>query len=299
MTKIKRKLYLIGVLLVAIFIIFYSFTLARYVSNSAWDYYLNSKGFYFSSDYLAATKVNNVDSLWDGNSVHFNIKNTLNEAVITAYDIDYQVSCTLDAAAAVYSECRLNGSVNSSENKTVVADYACVNNTGDSVDVTAYDETNCDSGGYDWTVQAVEDDLYFDIVLTNSNYSIKDVTATIEVTTTSPYAKEITGEFKLKKIEAIEGEVSLSYENYSIYDRLIVSNPNLSIKCVKVTWDSDDLLIDKENSSFSSYSTDASGYINEIIFNISAKKDINYMFYPRDSGTYDVNDFTIANDSGC
>ena len=31
----------------------------------------------------------------DGGSVYFNIKNNLNQTIITNYDIDYKVSCTI------------------------------------------------------------------------------------------------------------------------------------------------------------------------------------------------------------
>ena len=58
--------------------------------------------------------------------------------------------------------------------------------------------------------------------------------------------------------------------------------------------------IDTLNNSFSSYSTDSDGYINEIKLNIESKRNKNYRFY-RDSfkTLYDINEFTLEESGEC
>ena len=73
MKNIKRNI-LISLIIVAIILCIYGLTLARYVGNSVRDYYLKSKGFYFTSDYLSSNTVKNVNNLWTGENVYFNIK---------------------------------------------------------------------------------------------------------------------------------------------------------------------------------------------------------------------------------
>ena len=94
MRKKKKYLFLTLLVVIGLPLLFYSFTFSKYISDSIWDYYLQSRGFYFTSDYLGEDIVQNIDNLWDGGSVHFNVKNNLNEKVVTSYDIEYQVTCT-------------------------------------------------------------------------------------------------------------------------------------------------------------------------------------------------------------
>lgn len=282
------------------FFCFYGFTFAKYVYNSVWDYYLKSKGFYFSSDYLGSNVVNNVNDLWNGDSVHFNIKNNLNDAVITNYDIDYSVSCEVEGDAASYADCHMNGTTSSSTDGVLSSFETCVNNTSDQVDVSSFAKTDCELGGYDWVNQVATKDLYFDVILTNSNYELKDVIVNVAATSTSPYSKTLSGNFVLHKTNIEAGKVDLSYKNYSNYDKLVVSNSYPNAKCVKLSWDSDKLLINANHNTFSSFETDTNGYINAIEFNIDAKDSLNYMFYSKNfNTTYNVNEFSIEETSGC
>jgi hypothetical protein len=298
----KYKKYLILVILMIAIAVFFvcGFTLAKYVSNSFWDYYLKSKGFYFSSDYLGSTTIQNVNNLWDGDSVHFNIKNNLNQKVITNYDINYNASCTVLGEASSYVECHMGGTNSSSEQGTLSRIEACVNNTPDGINVSSFNETDCETQGYEWTDQIASKDLYFDIVLTDNNYQLKDLKVNVTVTSTSPYHKTLTGEFSLYKINNEGNSVSLSYKNYVDYDRLIVSNPTLENKCVEVSWDASKLIINADSNQYSSSELDENGYINKIKFNINAKNSASYIFYKRDFDMpYDVNEFNIIETDGC
>lgn len=297
----KKHIILIAVLLVASIAVIYGLTYAKYISNSVWNYYLKSKGFYFSSEQLSSsTVVQNADSQWDGGSVNFSINNSLNQKVITDYDINYTASCTVTGDAAAYAECRMNGTSSNSQDGVLTSLQACSNTTGDQVDVSTFNKTNCELGGYEWINQIVTKNLYFDVILTDTNYTLNDVVVNVTVTSTSPYSSTLSGDFKLHKADEKGNDVTLSYKNYSNYDRLIVSNPSLTAKCVKVSWDASKLIINADSSQYSSANTDTNNYINEIKFNINAKDSLSYIFYSKSfSTTYNVSEFTLAETDGC
>lgn len=300
MKKFKKYALLTLLIAVGVFICTNGYTYAKYVSNSIWEYYLGSKGFYFNSDNLGSSAIQNVDNLWNGESVHFNIRNNLNTNTITDYDIGYNVVCTVIGDASTHSECHMNGTTSNIADGVLASSHICVNNTTDNVDVSLFNQTDCESGNYDWVTQVSIKDLYFDVVLTDYNYKLSDVTVNIAVTSTSPYRKVLIGDFILHKENREENKLTMNYNNYSNYDKLIVSNSYASAKCVRIAWNADNLLINADNSAFSSYGVDANGYINEIKFNIGAKDSLNYIFYKKNFDiTYDVSEFLIEEASGC
>ena len=64
----RRKLIICILILGFILMISYGVTYARYASNSIWNYYLESKGFYFTSKELENKRIKNN---WDGSKVYF------------------------------------------------------------------------------------------------------------------------------------------------------------------------------------------------------------------------------------
>jgi hypothetical protein len=300
MKKSKKYIFLVLLIVAGSFLGFYCFTFAKYVYNSTWDYYLKSKGFYFSSDYLGSNVVKNTNNLWDGGSVHFNIKNNLNDAVITNYDIDYRVTCTIVGDASSYAACHMNGTTLNMQDGVLSSFEACSNYTDDGIDVSLLNKTDCEIGGYDWETQIAVKNIYFDVVLTDSNYELNDVVVNVTATSTSPYSKMLSGDFTLHKGSTQVSNIAMDYKNYSDYDRLIISNAYTSAKCVLVTWDSNKLIINSDNSGISSYGTDTNAYINEIKFNVGAKDSLSYIFYRRDLDMqYNVSEFSIEESSGC
>lgn len=300
MKKKKKYVILTLVSLMGFFLLMNFGTLAKYVSSVVLDYYLKTKSFYFSSTHLGSNTIKNVDNNWDGESVHFDLKNSLNQKVITNYDIDYEVICTIEGEAAANAECRLNGTESNKVEGVLESEQICVNYTGDMVDVTLYNKEDCELGGYNWENQLTTNDLYFDIILTNVNYELKNVKVNIKATSTSPYRKTLNGEFVLNNIVREENKITLDYKNYNNYDRLIISNSYMDNKCVKVNWDSNKLLIDAETNDFNSYQVDLDGYINEISLNVEGKKSISYIFYKKNfNETYDVSEFSFEEITSC
>ena len=127
----KRYKIILIVVLIGFCLGLFLTTLARYSSSNVWNYYLESQGFYFSSDNLSNDQVN-VDTFWDGSSVHFNLKNFSNNNLITSKDISYQVSCeVIDSDIP----CTLNGTESSTVNGVLSKSSRCVNDI-DQIDVS-------------------------------------------------------------------------------------------------------------------------------------------------------------------
>lgn len=299
MKKFNKKIFWIPLILFGLLFGFYGKTAAKYVSDSFWNYYLKSKGFYFSSEYLSTNGFKNVNNLWDGNSVHFNVKNILNSNVVSDYDISYTATCSIDGDASSYAECRMNGT-SSNEYSGVLSNFqSCFNNTSDGINVSTLSKTDCEIGGYDWVSHIVTADLYFEVVVTDSDYELNDVNVLVEVESTSPYRQSLSGEFILHKNVA-STDVTFDYIDYSNYGRLTLTNPSALDKCVVVSWNSYNLVIGDDKSIFNSYNADSNGYINEVVFSVDAKKSNSYIFYKRDfTKSYDVEQFNVNNSSDC
>ena len=275
----KLRNYIILLLLIGFssLIFFYGETFAKYISNLVWNYYLKSKGFHFTSTYLATEPIKTIDSEWNGEKVNFTIKNNLNQSLITDYDIEYEVTCTIKGEAIEHSECRMNGTETNIFEGVLVATELCVNNTEDQVDVSLYDKETCELASYDWTNQITTNDLYFDIILTDIQYELKNVTVEVKATSKAPYRKILVGEFILNKVERNENTLTMKYYNYTNYDRLTISNSYATNKCVKVTWDDSKFIIDSDLG----VDNDLNGYADEIKFNIDSKKNLSYIFYKK------------------
>ena len=84
----------------------------------------------------------------------------------------------------------------------------------------------------------------------------------------------------------------MDYKNYTNYDNLIITNSYDEDKCVKVSWNADNLRID--SNKFISSLTDQNGYINEISLKIKGKENINYRFYKTNNKVYDVSEFNLS-----
>lgn len=300
MELIKKHKFKIMILIISFFIGILSFTYGKYVSNSIWNYYLESNGFYLSSENLGDTTLKNVNNLWNGDSVFFNIKNSLNSSVATGYDINYTATCTIEGEAATKAKCNLNGSDSNVQDGVLTSIQNCENNSTDGIDVSNYNKETCELEGYKWKNETVENKLYFDIVATDPEYTLTDLVVNITLTSNSPYRKTLSGNFILHKSDITTEKISLNYKNYNNYDRLVVSNSFQSEKCIKITWDSNKLSINEDINSFSSYMSDSNGYINEIKFSINGKDSKSLMFYKKIfSQNYNVEEFSVEETSGC
>ena len=264
---------------------------AKYASNSAWNYYLESKDFYLSSDYLNTDGMKNVNNNWDLSNIHFNVKNSHNDILATEYDINYKVTCTTNNENV---SCNLNDTGKNEFNGVLSTTKKCINEINE-VNVSSLSESECEVNGYEWKSIVATKDLYFNLA---SESEFENIIVNINVTSTSPYKKTLLGTFELTKDKSVSGVISSQYNNYNEYDRLIVSNSYSNEKCVKVSFDSNVLRVDTPLNNVDSFGQDTNGYINSIIFRIPQKENRTFKFYKLDSNNYGIEDFTII-ESDC
>ena len=293
--QITYSLAITVVALVGLLILTRGITYAKYVSNSVLNYYLNSKGFYFRSDDLTAETKNNVDTSWDGNKVSFTINNSSNKSLATEYDIQYEITCAIEETDTT-KVCYLNGTNSSKVTHTLSADFACKDTTNNK-DVSSLDESTCTKQGYTWTAIPSTSTNYFEVVDINGK-DVDTANVIITATSTSPYKKTIKGKYTLNKDKSELGTLSLKYETKTHYENVIVTNSYNEDKCIKLTWNSDDLVID--NSDSYQTLTNDNNYINGIIFKLNKKDSTNFIFYKQDkSKTYSEADFALVESTEC
>lgn len=291
----KHLLYaLFGIILLVV--LTRGITYAKYVSDAAFNYYLGSKGFYFESDDLASTQSKVTDTSWDGEKVTFNIKNSSNKYIASETDITYEITCTIEEENTT-KKCLLNGTEKSTITAKLSASLGCLNETDDGVDTSSFTEDKCSK--YTWTYLPTSSEHYFEIVDTEEN-EINNATVVITAKSTSPYEKEISAKYILTKDSSDIGSLSLKYESKTNYENVIITNSYNEDKCLKLTWNPENLIIDEDSNDYISYKTNDASYINEIIFKVSKKNSINYSFYKTDTTkTYSENDFTLVETTEC
>ena len=298
MRKRTKYLLLSVIVLGVLSIITSSYSYAKYVSNYVWNYYLETKGFYFSSDQLDTTKIVNVNNNWNFDRTYFTLRNSDNDFLVSDYDIDYTVKCVIQNDASEYSKCILNGSNSDVFNGTISSSRVCKNNI-DEIDVSSYNQEKCESNGYEWSIQENYKDLYFDIISDNDE-ELNYVSVLIEATSTLPYSKTLLGEFNLSSAEIQEIGLKLDYKEFDNYSRVIISNSYDENKCVKLNWNADNLRIDETNEHILSYQYDSNNNINEIKFNINKKDSISLIFYKTDfTKEYDYQEFSLIETNNC
>lgn len=297
-SKTKQITYTLAITVVALvglLILTRGITYAKYVSNSVLNYYLNSKGFYFRSDDLTTETKNNVDTSWDGDKVSFTINNSSNKSLATEYDIEYEITCSIEETDST-KVCYLNGTNSSKVTQTLSADFACKDTTN-KTDVSSLDETTCTKQGYTWTSIPNTSTNYFEVIDINGK-DVDTANVIITATSTSPYKKTIKGKYTLNKDKSELGTLSLKYETKTHYENVIVTNSYNEDKCIKLTWNSDDLVIDNSNSIQTI--TNDNNYINGVIFKLNKKDSTNFIFYKQNkSKTYSEADFALVESTEC
>ena len=298
MKKRTKYLLLLIVLLSISSMITYGYSYAKYVSNYAWNYYLSTKGFYFGSDELGTDKITNVNNNWDYESTYFTLKNSENDYLVTDYDIEYTVKCTIQNEASEYSKCLLNGTDSDTFSGIISSSSVCKNNISQEY-INLSNKDDCESSNYEWVIQKNYTDLYFDIVKTG-DHDIDYVSVLIEVSSSSPYSKKLVGEFNLSSVEMKESGLKVDYKEFDSYSRVIISNSYDENKCVKLNWNSDKLRIDSTDQNISLKKFDGNNNINEINFNIGRRNNISYMFFKTDfSKVYDSSEFSLVESNEC
>lgn len=270
----------------------YAVSYAKYAYNKAWNYYLESKGFYFDSNTLKENDGRIINNLWDGGHIYFDLRNTLNSSVVSETDIAYQVTCNV-LSSSEPATCTILDTNSSTYDGVLSSFKTCSNDTLDGVDVKGYDKATCEMSGYDWVSDPAVKEIYFDVVGSDS------ATVEINVTSTSPYKKTLKGEFTLNKDKNITGTITHNYESANGQGNLVLSNSFDTDKCIRVSFDSNNLRLDLDKNKNWKYATDTQGYINEIDLKLEPKSSEILEFYEVVSNSYDNSNFTITELEEC
>lgn len=290
--KKKNILILCGIL-VGIVLLNYAYTYAKYVANSTWNYYLQSKEFFFSSDSLDSEGFKNVNTTWDGNKTTFNIKNSISLDKITDYDIKYDVSC--EVLQGDGAKCLMNGTGTNTFSGTLSSNQMCINKTDDNVDVSNYNKSKCEIDGYTWSKIEATKELYFEI-----DKNIDDVVVLVTLKTKEPYSKTITGTFTLHKGTKEIEKIVKSYESFTNYDILTIKNLYQTSKCVDIKFDSTKFRIDTDNLDIKKYEEDTDGYVNKVSLQLERNNDYKIKFYKtKFDELYDDSYFTVEESNNC
>lgn len=291
----KKKIIIIVIFIMLITLIgINSFTYAKYVFNSAKDYYFKSKGFYFYSDKLDINNNEIINNYWDGESISFNINNYLNNEVISEYDINYTAECIIKNN--VNAKCYLNDLEVNKFNNVLKSNNKCINNKDDGIDTSLFTKKECLDKEYLYQNEKVSDNISFKIVPDNG-YSLSDVEVEIKVVSTSPYIKTLSAVYKLYKDNNKLNNIVVNYNDYDMYGDLIITNSYNEKKCVKVSWNND-LKLDNSNVNFKEILED-NNYINGFIIEINPNSNLKYTFYKFDYNiNYNINEFNYE-EVGC
>lgn len=263
MKKNTRILFLVFTLMIALLMMSRGYSYAKYASNTVWNYYIESKGFYFNSD----ISTGNTDSNWDGSSISFNVTNFDNDDLITANDISYKTTCTVVGEASSYATCKVNGT-----------------------------DSNIYTGTLTGGVKSTKND-YIDIV---SNEELTGLTVNVTVESLSPYHKTLVGEYILNKGSKEIGELKVTYNAGTSSDRVVITNSYNENKCCKLSWNTNKLRIDDNSGDILSSISDGDGYIKDVVFSINKKDSLDFTFYRTDfDENLDDSQFTLVEVNDC
>lgn len=237
-------------------------TFARYVKDIVWEYHLKTKEFYLSSPQLNISGKENVDNSWDGGMIYFSLTNSLNDDLITTYDIDYEASCELVGDLKNDAECKLNHT-----SGTLTNYQSCINDKEDGLDVSNFTKSECELGGYKWLYQKSTKELYFEIIPNKPETEIDIATVDIKVKSTFPYTKTLKGNFTLYR-ERIEDNIIIDYQDYDYTSTLVLSNTSSETACLNINWDLNKRLIDEKIGLYNTYEVDKDGYLENINIDI-------------------------------
>ncbi len=291
-TKNKKKLILFLIIAISILSV-PLFTFARYVSENVWNYYLESKEFYFRSEQLNNNV--NINSVWNGGPVYFELLNYNEANEVSEYAIEYTVSCEVLNDTSGNLSCYVNGSGNTEYSGTLEHIKVCRNDSGDGVDVTSYSESTCNDGGYNWIDGNTFSNQFFEIVNADPDTPIKEVDVRITATSTAPYRKTITGDFELFNNGEIvvSDDVEFVHHTNSTYETVALTNNRTSSVNYFIRWNAEKLNISK--TDYLSYSINPEGFLTEIEFKIEAGETLTFDFFKVNStDTISIDDFIIV-----
>ena len=292
MKKGTKYLLIFVVVLGGIFLLTNAFSFAKYASSEVWNYYLQSKGFYFSSDELGLTALKNVNNHWDGNPLTITLRNSTSEEAVSDYDIEYRATCTVSEEYADQVECIFPESGLNTFEGTLSSEEVCMN--GDIL-VESMSKSECEMNQYTWKTMVSTKELALGLQSLDST-SVDEAEVHVTVESTKPYHQTLEGDFLLKRDTTAQEVFVTDFVDRGVYGELSLSNSSEEDRCLFVRWDQGKLRLDSQNdNSILTKETSADDYINGMKVKIEKKNSLNFTFYKTDfEAQADINEFTFV-----
>ena len=131
----------------------------------------------------------------------------------------------------------------------VISSQSYCENKIDDTDVSKYNKTDCELKGYVWKNETMEKQLNFNLNLLNNNKKIDEVTVEVILESTKPYKKVLKGIFNVNKKSIETVPVIVDLKNYTDFDELNIINNSSEKKCLSVSFQTDNYIIEKERVS--------------------------------------------------
>lgn len=290
--KNKKKIILLTIVFCAIIVITVSLTFSKYIYNSVWGYYLQSRGFYFSSSDLDVNNKKNSILTWDGSDVRFEIKNSENDSLVSEYDISYNVSCEILDEEKEYLSCNLNNTGQSTYSGNLSSTSKCIDYNTEK-DVSNLIKSECELSGYTWKKEITTKEIYFNIDLTDETKSIDEVSVQVTVESTYPYKKALKGVFNLNLFEEEKG-YELYYQDFDEYNEITILNKTNADSCFNISFSNAKNLYNNISNDSAEILTSENNVINKIKVKTTKEASSTFKFYKiKPEEIYSIEDFTI------
>lgn len=284
MNKNKKIQLIILMILFITFLITQGVTFAKYVYNNVLNYYFKTKEFYFYSDSLDTKEVTNTINNWDGEDLTFNLKNYLNDSLITEYDTSYKIECTTNNPDYT---CIVNEKENIYEG--VLSSIKTCTDNENNIITSITNMEDCIQNNYEWIPNKTESLINLNV--TNNNTIVDNLILNVKVTSTNPYKKELNGKFILTKLDSKE-DYSLNVLDYNDYLEVIISNKTNETNNYTLEFDSNKLNIDVTEDLKELRADNNS--INKVEFALKENSNLKIVFYKKNNTeTFNKDDFKI------
>lgn len=290
--KNRKNIILLIIIFCVISVITVCLTFSKYIYNSVLGYYLQSRGFYFSSDNLDINNKKNSILTWDGSNIKFEIKNSENASLVSEYDISYKVSCEILNNEKEYLSCNLNNTGQSTYSGKLTGTSKCIDPNGEK-EVGDLIKSECELGGYTWKKEITTKEIYFNIDLTDETKSIDEVSVQVTVESTHPYKKTLKGVFNLNLAEEEAGH-EIYYEDFDEYNQITILNKSDEDSCFNISFDETKNIYNNFSNDVVDTLTTEDKTINKIKVKIKKQASSMFDFYKiKPEEVYSIDDFIL------
>ena len=280
MKKLSLKNILLFIPVIA-FVIFGSFTLAKYVIQEFHGYYLNAKHFYFTSNRLKKNTATYLVNNWSGVgsfNISFDLLSLKNSYVYTDYDIPYTVSfiCPSDVTCSLDKSEGIIYSASSTHSDTVTLSVNPTRSYSENERLEIY-------------IEASSTSPYVETISANFKYVVGKQGITYEIEDEANRAYMV---FKITNainyctvIEAFSDYTVGSYIESNVYRTLSNEDKDKCVgQSITINFDPNAIILDTTSnivnkSTYGTTSIRGTDYINRLDFYVEPSSTLAIKFY--------------------